>query len=98
MDEFVKDDNGKLMFSLIEPKFLEGVASVLTIGASKYLIDNWKKIPIDERRRYKDALLRHTNEYMQGNIVDSESSESHLYHIACNCMFLDYFDNLPKGN
>jgi hypothetical protein len=82
------------MFSLIEPRFIEGVAQVLSEGAAKYSIDNWKNLPVNEKRRYKDALLRHINEYMKGNILDSETHHSHLYHAACNLMFLDYFDKV----
>jgi len=89
---FKKDDIGKPMLSLIEPDFIEGVARVLTIGGKQYGLDNWKSIPIEEKRRYKDALLRHINEYMKGNILDDDTHESHLYHAACNLMFLDYLD------
>jgi len=93
---FNKDDMEKPMLSLIEPAFIEGVAKILTIGAKKYGLDNWKTIPIEEERRYKDALLRHINEYMKGNKLDNETHESHLYHAACNLMFLNYLDTIPK--
>ena len=97
MSEFNKDDVGKPMLSLIEPTFIEGIAKVLTIGGKNYGFDNWKSIPISEKRRYKDALLRHINEYMKGNILDSDTSESHLYHAACNLMFLNYLDNIKSS-
>ena len=42
-ESFVKADNGKIMMSLIEPEFIKGTAEVLTMGAAKYEIDNWKK-------------------------------------------------------
>jgi hypothetical protein len=92
MDTFTKDDSTKSMFSLIEPDFLEGIAKVMTLGAHKYSPNNWKLIHPSEKSRYKDALLRHINEYMKGNILDEETHHSHLYHAACNLMFLDYFD------
>ncbi len=92
MGEFIKHDDSKLMFSLIEPEFLEGMASVLTKGAAKYEIGNWKRLDPKEVRRYKDALLRHINESMKGNLLDGETHESHLLHSACNLMFLYHFE------
>jgi len=93
-DTFVKADNGKLMMSLIEPQFIMGTAKVLTIGGVKYEIDNWKRC--DDRQRYEDALLRHIYDYLDGSKCDDESGVSHLYHAACNLMFLDYFDRKGK--
>lgn len=94
MSEFTKDDDGKIMMSLIEPQFLKGTANVLTLGAKKYSVGNWKKC--DDRQRYEDALLRHIYDYLQGNKCDEESGVSHLYHAACNLMFLDSFDKEGK--
>lgn len=92
--KFVKADGGKLMMSLIEPQFIKGTAKVLTLGAEKYEVDNWKKC--EDRKRYEDALLRHIYDYLQGNKRDNESGVSHLYHAACNLMFLDFLDRKGK--
>lgn len=94
MSEFKKQDDGKLMLSLIEPQFIKGTAKVLTLGAKKYSVGNWKNC--EDRTRYEDALLRHIYEYLQGNKCDDESGVSHLYHAACNLMFLDAFDREGK--
>lgn len=91
---FIKHDNGKPLVSLIEPKFIEGLATVMTQGADKYGRDNWKECI--EPHRYLDALLRHTMKYWDGEKVDTESGKSHLYHIAFNAMALDYLDNKLK--
>lgn len=91
---FIKHDEGKPMVSLIEPKFIEGLAEVMTQGANKYGRDNWKECK--EPHRYLDALLRHTLKYWDGEKVDTESGKSHLYHIAFNAMALDYLDNKLK--
>ncbi len=93
-DDFIKADSGKLMMSLIEPQFIKGTAKVLTLGAEKYDIDNWKKC--DDRQRYEDALLRHIYDYLQGKKCDEESGVSHLYHASCNLMFLDFLDREGK--
>lgn len=91
---FIKHDNGKPLISLIDPKFIEGLATVMTQGANKYGRDNWKECK--EPHRYLDALLRHTLKYWDGEKVDTESGKSHLYHIAFNAMALDYLDNKLK--
>ena len=91
--DFMKFDNEKIMFELIEPAFEEGIAKILTFGAKKYAVDNWKLGDTPEdRQRYIGALRRHINAYRKGEIIDPDSGESHLYHAACNLMFLDYFD------
>lgn len=93
-DVFIKYDKGKSMISLINPKFIEGLAEVMTQGANKYGRDNWQECK--EPHRYLDALLRHTLKYWNGEKVDTESGKSHLYHIAFNAMALDYLDNKKK--
>lgn len=80
----------KTMFQLLEPNFIEGFADVLTLGAKKYSRNNWKKVDRDE---YERAIYHHLNEYFKGNKNDLESGKSHLFHVACNAMFLNWFDN-----
>lgn len=91
---FMKLDTDKLMISLIEPNYIKGTATVLTRGAKKYSINNWKEC--DDRRRYEDALLRHIYDYLAGTKLDKETGLSHLYHASCNLMFLDYLDRKEK--
>lgn len=90
MTHFTKHDNGKPMVSLVEPSFILGIAEVLTYGAKKYEIDNWKNATDSDIRRIKDSLLRHTFAYLSGNLLDDETGLSHAYHMACNTMFLNY--------
>jgi hypothetical protein len=90
MTEFTKHDIGKPMVSLIEPTFIIGVAEVMTYGAKKYDIDNWKTATTDDIRRIKDSLLRHTLAYTSGELLDPETHLSHSYHATCNLMFLNY--------
>ena len=94
--EFVKHDTGKPMLSLIEPDYVFGIAEVLTMGANKYSKGNWKNC--EDTDRYKDAMLRHMYQYLNGEKNDTESGLSHLYHISCNAMFLDYFDRKGKDD
>ena len=87
----VKHDKGKTMMALLEPKFLQEVAEVLTFGAAKYGVDNWKK-GLDDRRVYS-AILRHLNAWRSGEFFDEETGLSHLSHATCGIMFLHHKAN-----
>ena len=96
-DQFIKADNGKARVSLVEPAFVYGVGKILTFGAEKYSAGNWKTLPPSELYRYKDAAYRHFLAYLDGELIDPESGQPHLDHLACNVMFLRYFTHqLPK--
>lgn len=82
-----KFDAGKPEFSLLPPYALEAVAKVLTVGAQKYDVDNWKYVP-NGAYRYKNAAGRHINEYIKGNKFDEETGLNHLAHAICCLMFM----------
>ena len=86
-----KDDQEKNRLDLIEPEFIEGVGKVLTFGADKYEPNNWQKVD-DAENRYYAAAMRHLMAWRKGERTDPESGISHLYHVACNIMFLQYFE------
>lgn len=88
-----KFDGGKPRYGLLPPKSLRGVAEVLTFGAEKYEVDNWKKVP-DAKNRYFDAALRHIWAYKEGELNDPESGESHLAHAICCLMFIDELNKM----
>lgn len=89
--EFRKDDSNKLLYNLLPSKELEQIVEVLTVGAKKYGVDNWKRC--DDITRYVNALYRHLEAYRQGEMLDKEDNLHHLAHLACNALFLLYFDN-----
>jgi hypothetical protein len=94
---FVKDaknDYSKPKFELINPKFVEDMAKVLTMGARKYGVDNYKKANVEERQLYIGAIHRHLNAWQQGKKCDSETEINHLVSVAINAMFLYHFDFL----
>ena len=95
MSENLKYDDGKLLMSLVDQKFIDGVAEILTFGAKKYKPSSWQFIS-DAPRRYEDALLRHISAWRRGELIDEESGFSHLKHIACNVMFLMHFEKEKK--
>lgn len=79
-------NKGKLKWSLVDWKSLEGLVRVLEMGADKYAPYNWTKgMPVTE---VSESLLRHMFAFLNGESEDKESLESHLSHVMCNCMFL----------
>ena len=88
MSSFMKFDGDKPMFHLIDPVWHESTVKVLTMGAAKYVENNWKKNK--DINRYISALERHLNDIKKGIFIDPESGELHTAHIACNSMFLHY--------
>ncbi len=87
-----KFDAGKTRFDLLEPRFIEAMAKVMTMGAAKYAPNNWQKVD-DFYARYTSALHRHLNAWQQGETFDKESKLHHLAHVAVNAMFLARFHN-----
>lgn len=82
-----KHDNGKPILGAVPPHAELAVGRVLTFGAEKYARGNWDKVE-DHENRYMDAALRHLNAHRRGELVDSESGESHLAHAACCILFM----------
>lgn len=82
-----KYDGGKPMYGLLPPLALKSVVEVLTFGAHKYEIDNWKYVD-DSIRRYFDAAQRHLWAWKEGESLDQESNMHHLSHAICCLMFL----------
>jgi Domain of unknown function (DUF5664) len=81
-------NEGKLRWSLVDFKCLEETVRVLEIGADKYDLHNWKKgSPITQ---LSESLLRHMFAFMSGEDKDPESGRSHIGHVICNAMFIDY--------
>jgi hypothetical protein len=79
-------NEGKLKWSLVDWKSLEGLVRVLEMGAEKYAPYNWTKgMPVTE---VSESLLRHMFAYLNGENEDKESLELHLSHVLCNAMFL----------
>ncbi|MDX9738867.1 MAG: DUF5664 domain-containing protein [Candidatus Dojkabacteria bacterium] len=85
-------DTPKLMFNCLTPEFEKAMVKVMTIGAAKYARNNWKQATIEQQEHYVDALMRHLNAWRSGEIIDTDSGCPHLAHLACNAMFLHFFD------
>lgn len=87
-EQALRYNEGKLQWSLIDWKSLEGLVRVLEMGAKKYARDNWKKgMPVTQ---VSESLMRHLFAFMSGEDKDPESGLNHLSHVMCNAMFLEY--------
>ena len=83
----IKQNIGKLRWSLVDFKSLEPMVRVLTFGAiEKYAPNNWKDVP--NKAPYLDACERHLLAYLSGEEKDNETGESHLASLMCNALFL----------
>ncbi|AGO48946.1 dATP / dGTP pyrophosphohydrolase [Cellulophaga phage phi14:2] len=88
MTEGLRENDGKLKWSLVSWKALEPMVRVLMFGAQKYESWNWSK-----GLKYTEvceSLQRHLNAFIQGENNDLESKLEHVGHILCNAMFLSY--------
>lgn len=85
----VKDTIGKLDWCLLPINALREVVKVLDYGAKKYSKDNWQKV---EPYEYKKAAFRHWTAYVEGEKNDPETGLSHLAHLACDVLFLLWFE------
>lgn len=82
----VKYDTEKPPMALLDPLFLEGVASVLGFGANKYAAHNWRNGI--QYSRLISAAYRHLGAINKGEDIDPESKLPHAYHLGCCVMFL----------
>lgn len=84
----IRDNQGKLRWSLVSWKALVPMVRVLMFGEDKYSAHNWKKgLNYTE---VCESLYRHLNAFIEGEDDDPESKISHVGHILCNAMFLSY--------
>jgi hypothetical protein len=85
-EQALRYNQGKLKWSLVDWKSLEGLVRVLEMGSKKYAPYNWTKgMPVTE---VSESLLRHMFAFLEGEDYDKESLELHLSHVLCNAMFL----------
>lgn len=83
-----RDNEGKpqLSYMLDFPVAVEGLSKVMEFGAQKYERNNWKKGQTSAK--VTDSLLRHLSAWQNGQELDLESGENHLYHVVANALML----------
>ena len=85
-----KADNKKPRLNLVPADMIEAVGTVMTFGAEKYGVGNWRLVEPD---RYRAALMRHICEWLRDPYaIDKESGLPHLWHITTNAAFLCELD------
>lgn len=90
-----KNDTGKPSLTLIPKEAFWGMAQAFTYGAGKYGRHNYRE-GIDYSR-LADACMRHLSAYMDGETVDEESGNNHLFHALASLAMLTYMDaNKPE--
>ena len=90
-----KYDQEKSRMDLLAPDVLEGLASILTYGATKYEPRNWEK-GMHWGRVYA-AAFRHLLAFWNGEDLDSESGLPHIDHALCCIMFLSAYHKRRIG-
>lgn len=92
--QFMKNDlkDNKPMMHLIDVRFKEELAMLLTLGGFKYDFNNWKLAKQSEVVKYRDALERHMAARDKGEYIDTDTGLPHTIAIAFNAMALHYFD------
>lgn len=81
----MKHDQGKLRYDLCPPEWFEGLAEVMSYGATKYEPNSWQRVEVE---RYEAALMRHFQAWRKGEVLDAESGLPHLAHAAANSLIL----------
>jgi len=82
-----KRDHGKRMWDLLPLKQVGHIVDVLTFGAQEYGPNCWQKVD-NGQGRYWAAMMRHLEEHQAGVRFDAKSKLPHLWHAACNILFL----------
>lgn len=81
-------DTGKPVVADITYSLLEAIGTVLKRAqdSGKYPRYNWKEG--GEITRFAASAIRHVFKYLDGVEKDEETGLPHLWHAACNLMFL----------
>lgn len=87
----VRENEGKLRWSLVDFESLEVMVRVLEFGEKKYSRDNWKHGL--KTTEIIESLLRHVFAVLRGEYIDTESGLPHTGHILSNAMYLEYMMN-----
>ena len=88
-------NTGKPRIDLVPPSAIIALAEVMTVGALKYELHNWRK-GMNHSICYA-AAMRHLLKYQGGEDIDAESGKPHLWHVLTNIAFLiEYQETCPE--
>ena len=93
MTDGVKHDEGKPRLGLMPPGTMTRIGRVmtecLTRDESPYIEGSWKTV---SKSRYVDALLRHVDAILSGEVADTGSGLPHIDHVLVNAAFLSWME------
>ncbi len=92
----MKKDGDKPSLELIPRECLEGMGYVLKFGAEKYDRHLWREGM--EWSRLLGGAMRHITAFNDGEDLDPESGQSHLYHAMCCLAFIGTYQATKTGN
>lgn len=95
LSEAIKYDSEKIRVELLPYNALLEIAKVMTIGATKYGDNNWRKGMLWSR--LYGACLRHLIAWYEGQDKDEETGLLHLAHAGCCILFLITYQLLGLG-
>lgn len=92
-----KNDSGKPSVTLIPTEAILGMAKGLTYGAIKYGVWNYRDGIA--HRRLLDASLRHLLSVIDGEVIDKESGNPHIWHALASLAMYEWMRiNRPDLN
>lgn len=94
-NQAIKYDSEKIRVELLPYNALLEIAKVMTIGATKYGDNNWRKGMLWSR--LYGACLRHLIAWYEGQDKDEETGLLHLAHAGCCILFLITYQLLGLG-
>lgn len=91
---------GKPLVGDIDPKLELAIGQVLAASIGKYPNDpdgmpNWWKG--GSYRGFAASTKRHIDKWLSGDVYDEESNLPHLWHAACDIMFLLSWEDRGVG-
>lgn len=93
LKEATKFDLGKPRMELLPTLPLAMIAEILTFGAEKYEVHNWRKG--FDYSRLLGANMRHLTAFNDGEDLDPETGKSHMAHAGCCTLFL--LEQIARG-
>lgn len=55
----------------------------------KYPRGSWRHVPVED---FEDALMRHLDSHLKGDLVDKETGKLHISHVAWNCFVIAWHE------
>tara|TARA_R110000787_G_scaffold203666_3_gene314115 strand:- start:882 stop:1247 length:366 start_codon:yes stop_codon:yes gene_type:complete len=93
--DFVKHDEGKRRYELLQYDALDEIVKALEYGANKYSDHNWLKGA--KWSRYFGACMRHMAAWWMGESTDPETGLTHLAHAGACILFLISYEKRLLG-